>query len=53
MDGLQKGEGTAGKLLKDPALYDDARASIADVRKLVGQHASRTSTTGKGTWASC
>ncbi|HVP00525.1 MAG TPA: MlaD family protein [Bryobacteraceae bacterium] len=35
MDGLEKGEGTAGKLLKDPALYDDARKTVADLRKIL------------------
>ena len=27
MDGLQRGEGTAGKFLKDPALYDERAKS--------------------------
>lgn len=31
--GLQKGEGTAGKLLKDPAVYDDLKAFLTDLRK--------------------
>jgi phospholipid/cholesterol/gamma-HCH transport system substrate-binding protein len=35
MDGLDKGEGTAGKLLKDPALWDDTRKTIADFRRIL------------------
>jgi phospholipid/cholesterol/gamma-HCH transport system substrate-binding protein len=32
---LQSGQGTAGKFLKDPALFDEFRATIADVRRLI------------------
>ena len=42
---MQQGQGTAGKLLKDPALYDDTRATIADVR----EDCWRGSTKGQGT----
>ena len=38
MEGLQSGEGTAGKLLKDPALYDEARGAIGDIRKILRRH---------------
>ena len=34
IDELQQGKGTAGKLLKDPALYDNANQTIVNVRKL-------------------
>lgn len=30
--GIQKGEGTAGKLVKDPMVYDDLRALLADLK---------------------
>jgi len=33
---LTAAEGTIGKLLKDPALFDDFRKTIADVRLLIG-----------------
>ena len=32
---LQAGQGTAGKLLKDPAMYEDFRQTIADIRRLI------------------
>ncbi len=34
IDDLNAGKGTAGKLLKDPVLYDTANATIANVKKL-------------------
>jgi len=34
VDELQQGKGTAGKLLKDPELYDNANKTIANVRQL-------------------
>jgi len=34
VDDLQAGKGTAGKLLKDPELYDNANKTIANVRQL-------------------
>lgn len=47
MDGMEKGEGTAGKLLKDPALYDDARKTIADLRKILADIDSGQGDVGK------
>jgi phospholipid/cholesterol/gamma-HCH transport system substrate-binding protein len=35
LDSLNKGEGSAGKLLKDPKMYDDAVKTIADLRKIL------------------
>ncbi len=35
-DSIQKGDGTIGKLMKDPALYDDTRATIGDLRIDIG-----------------
>ncbi|HXP88756.1 MAG TPA: MlaD family protein [Bryobacteraceae bacterium] len=35
LDGLNKGEGTAGKLLHDPAVYDEFHNTITDVRNLL------------------
>ena len=32
---LQAGQGTAGKLLKDPAMYEDFRQTTADIRRLI------------------
>jgi phospholipid/cholesterol/gamma-HCH transport system substrate-binding protein len=34
VDDLQQGKGTAGKLLKDPVLFDNANKAIANVRQL-------------------
>ena len=34
-DRLDKGEGTAGKFLKDPALYDNANDLLVEVRGLI------------------
>jgi phospholipid/cholesterol/gamma-HCH transport system substrate-binding protein len=34
VDELQQGKGTAGKLLKDPELFDNANKAIANVREL-------------------
>ncbi len=34
VDGIQKGEGSVGKLLKDPALYDEAHATLAELHTL-------------------
>jgi phospholipid/cholesterol/gamma-HCH transport system substrate-binding protein len=33
IDDLNAGKGSAGKFLKDPALYDNANATIANVKK--------------------
>ena len=34
VDDLQQGKGSAGKLLKDPELYDNANKTIANIRQL-------------------
>src|SRR5450631_2109580 len=47
MEGLDKGEGTAGKLLKDPKLYDDAVKTIADLRKILADIESGQGDIGK------
>ncbi len=36
-DGLRKGEGTAGRLLRDPALADEAQKAVAQLRSLIGK----------------
>lgn len=41
LEKLNKGEGTLGKLLKDPALYDRAEETIKDVEKTVDVFSSR------------
>jgi phospholipid/cholesterol/gamma-HCH transport system substrate-binding protein len=33
IDDLNAGKGTAGKFLKDPALYENANATVANVKK--------------------
>jgi phospholipid/cholesterol/gamma-HCH transport system substrate-binding protein len=35
MDDIQKGNGTVGKFMKDPALYNDSLKTIADFRKIL------------------
>jgi phospholipid/cholesterol/gamma-HCH transport system substrate-binding protein len=35
IDDVQKGDGSLGKFVKDPALYDDAIKTIADFRKIL------------------
>jgi phospholipid/cholesterol/gamma-HCH transport system substrate-binding protein len=37
IDTIQTGDGTVGKLVKDPALYDDTRKTIADFRKILAE----------------
>jgi phospholipid/cholesterol/gamma-HCH transport system substrate-binding protein len=37
IDNIQTGDGTVGKLVKDPALYDDTRKTIADFRKILAE----------------
>jgi phospholipid/cholesterol/gamma-HCH transport system substrate-binding protein len=37
MDDVQHGDGTIGKLVKDPALFDDTRKTIADFRKILAE----------------
>jgi phospholipid/cholesterol/gamma-HCH transport system substrate-binding protein len=44
---LQAGQGTAGKLLKDPALFDDARATIAEIKTLIADLNAGKGTAGK------
>ena len=41
MQGLQEGQGTAGKLLKDPALYDEAHKTIAGPAQAGGRSERR------------
>jgi phospholipid/cholesterol/gamma-HCH transport system substrate-binding protein len=35
MDGIDQGQGTIGKFIKDPALYDQGVGAIADTRKAI------------------
>jgi len=35
LDSLNRGEGSMGKILKDPKLYDDSVKTIADLRKIL------------------
>src|SRR5579885_1489868 len=44
---MQQGQGTAGKLLHDPQLYEDARNSMAEIRRLVTDVNSGKGTAGK------
>jgi phospholipid/cholesterol/gamma-HCH transport system substrate-binding protein len=44
---LQRGEGTAGKLLQDPALYDDTRKTVAELRQLAADLNAGKGTAGK------
>jgi phospholipid/cholesterol/gamma-HCH transport system substrate-binding protein len=37
MDGIEQGQGTLGKFVKDPALFDESVKAIADVRKSLDQ----------------
>ena len=36
LEKVRKGEGSLGKLVNDPALYDEVEGAVADVRRLVG-----------------
>jgi phospholipid/cholesterol/gamma-HCH transport system substrate-binding protein len=47
LDGLNQGEGTAGKFLKDPAMYDQLQATMGDVRKLLADLDAGKGTAGK------
>ena len=47
MDNVNNGQGTLGKLAQDPALYDDTRATIADVRKILAGIDQGQGTVGK------
>ena len=44
---LQKGQGTLGKALKDPVLFDEARQTLAEVHKLVEDVNAGKGTAGK------
>ena len=35
MDDIQKGDGTVGKLMKDPSVYNESLKTIADLRKIL------------------
>ena len=47
VDDLQEGQGSAGKLLKDPALYDETQKTIAGIHKLVDDLNAGKGTAGK------
>ncbi|MGA3204897.1 MAG: MlaD family protein [Bryobacteraceae bacterium] len=47
MDTVEKGDGSIGKLMKDPALYDDTRKTIADFRKILTDINEGKGTIGK------
>jgi phospholipid/cholesterol/gamma-HCH transport system substrate-binding protein len=47
VDGLQKGNGSAGKLLSDPKLYNDADATVAELRTLTTNLNQGRGTVGK------
>ncbi len=47
IDGLQQGQGTAGKFLKDPGMYDDAHKAILDLRKMLADIDAGKGTVGK------
>jgi phospholipid/cholesterol/gamma-HCH transport system substrate-binding protein len=47
VDDLQAGKGTAGKLLKDPVLFDNANKTIANVRQLTDDINAGKGTLGK------
>jgi phospholipid/cholesterol/gamma-HCH transport system substrate-binding protein len=44
---LQQGQGSAGKLLKDPQLYDEAQQTIAEMRRLTQELNEGKGTAGK------
>jgi phospholipid/cholesterol/gamma-HCH transport system substrate-binding protein len=44
---LQSGKGTAGKLLKDPALFDEAQKTIAEIHSLAADLNAGKGTAGK------
>ncbi len=44
---LQSGQGSAGKLLKDPALYDEVHRTVAEIRTLVADVNAGKGTAGK------
>ena len=44
---LQAGQGSAGKLLRDPALYDELHKTVAEIRSLVADVNAGKGTAGK------
>ena len=46
---LQSGKGTAGKFLKDPSLYNNADATIANVKELTDNISGGKGTAGSVT----
>jgi len=47
IDGLEQGQGTAGKFLKDEALYNDIRATTGEIRTLIADLNAGKGTAGK------
>jgi phospholipid/cholesterol/gamma-HCH transport system substrate-binding protein len=47
MDSIEHGDGTIGKLMKDPALWDDTRKTIADFRQILTDINAGKGTVGK------
>jgi phospholipid/cholesterol/gamma-HCH transport system substrate-binding protein len=47
MDDIEKGDGTIGKFVKDPAVYNEALKTIADVRKILADIDSGKGDVGK------
>ena len=45
--GIENGEGTAGKFLKDPALFDRMNATLAEVQKMVNDISAGKGSVGK------
>ena len=47
IDDMQQGKGTAGKFLKDPALYNNANDTIANIKKITEDINAGKGTLGK------
>ncbi len=47
MDAIEKGDGTVGKFMKDPALYNDSLKTIAEFRKILSDINEGKGTVGK------
>ena len=47
LDDLQQGRGTAGKLMKDPQVYDEAQQTLTEMRKLTQELNAGKGTAGK------
>jgi phospholipid/cholesterol/gamma-HCH transport system substrate-binding protein len=47
VDDIDRGDGTVGKLVKDPKLYDDSLKTIADLRKILTDINEGKGTVGK------